>query len=172
MNAITFPDDIRIAVANCDFSRREVHEAAARAGLAEALGFQPEWYMDTYGERLSRSHITLYALCAGVVVGAVLIEPTVSTRVDRSYLPPSTESVAELGGLFVAPSVRGRGVAQALIRHASHWAGANEHTVICSIEPDNVASKKALSSAAGLTYLYTQEYLGVTLDEYVVGLPA
>lgn len=169
MNAIALPDSIRIVTADCNFSQEAVYRAASQAGLAEALGFEPEWYMGIYGERVSASHITLYALYEGEVVGAVLIEPTVATRVDYAYLPTATESVAELGGLFVNPSMRGKGVAQALIRHAYYWAAAQGHTVICSVEPENHASKKALSAAAGLTYLYTQVFKGVTLDEYIVG---
>jgi GNAT superfamily N-acetyltransferase len=58
------------------------------------------------------------------------------------------QAVAEVSRLFVAPSARRQGVAQALLDQAKHWATANRHDLVLEVTDNLQAAKPSTSEPA------------------------
>jgi ribosomal protein S18 acetylase RimI-like enzyme len=66
------------------------------------------------------------------------------------------QAVAEVSRLFVAPSARRQGVAQALLDQAKHWATANRHDLVLEVT-DNLQAAQALYQRAGFRRSTTEQ---------------
>ena len=84
-------------------------------------------------------------------------EVTVAGHLLLRRLPANSagQAIAEVSRLFVAPSARRQGVAQALLDQAMHWATANSHDLVLEVT-DNLGAARALYEQAGFRRSGTQ----------------
>jgi ribosomal protein S18 acetylase RimI-like enzyme len=66
------------------------------------------------------------------------------------------QAVAEVSRLFVAPSARRQGVAQALLDQAMHWATANSQDLVLEVT-DNLRAAQALYERANFRHSATKQ---------------
>jgi ribosomal protein S18 acetylase RimI-like enzyme len=98
-------------------------------------------------------------------------EVPVAGHVVVRQLPASSagQPVAEVSRLFVAPAARRRGVAQALLQQAMHWAAANEQDLVLEVT-DHLQAAWALYERAGFRRSGTQRADWTTADGQPVTL--
>ena len=77
--------------------------------------------------------------------------------------------MAEVSRLFVAPAARRRGVAQALLQQAMHWAAANEQDLVLEVT-DHLQAAWALYERAGFRRAGTKRADWTTADGQPVTL--
>lgn len=83
--------------------------------------------------------------------------PVAGHLVLRQLPPgPSEQAVAEVSRLFVAPSARRQGVAQALLAQAMHWAEVNSHDFVLEVT-DRLQAAQTLYERIGFVRSATKQ---------------